>query len=320
MDNILIEEDELPRILVADDEEVNRSLIRRRLTRAGYEVTTVENGYEAVVTARETVPDLIILDVMMPVMDGLQACRLIKEDPNTRDIPVIFLSARDETEVKVNGLSLGANDYISKPFKAEEFLARISVAIRLKRERDELRYKADEAKKHADAAFEKSMSDALTGLLNRYGLQRALSREQANARRYNRPLACLMIDIDNFKMINDTYGHMAGDAAITQVACILSEVGRATDTVCRYGGEEFLMLLAETDLEGALTVAEKIRHTTAARLFGDGQSIFRLTLSLGVAELNEHESGNDMIARADSALYKAKQDGRNRVEMALVAV
>lgn len=303
-------------ILVADDEPINRSLIQRRLERAGYRVLTAENGREAVEKTLAAMPDLVILDVMMPVMDGLEACRHIKDDETTRDIPIIFLSARDETEVKVSGLSLGANDYISKPFRAEELLARVDVAMRLKQERDRLRESADEARANAEIAQERAMTDALTGLLNRYGLQRALAREHAEARRYNRPVACLMIDLDNFKKVNDTHGHSAGDTALRQISTILTEAVRRSDTVFRYGGEEFLALLPETDLEGAAALAEKIREAASSRLFGDGEHVFSLTLSVGAATLCDGESGNDMIARADLALYHAKEQGRNRVEVA----
>ncbi len=306
-----------PVILVADDEPVNRSLIQRRLERAGYSVLTAQNGREAVDVALAVLPDLVLLDVMMPVMDGLEACRLIKQDIATRDIPIIFLSARDETDVKVNGLSLGANDYVSKPFKAEELLARVDVAIRMKRERDDLRSHAEEARASAEVALERAMTDALTGLLNRYGLQRVLPREHAEARRYNRPLSCLMIDLDNFKAINDTYGHPSGDAALAQVADILTEAVRRSDMACRYGGEEFLVLLPETTLDGAISLAEKIREAAATRTFGNATHAFHLTLSAGAATLDDTESGNDMIARADIALYHAKARGRNRVETAL---
>ncbi|MFN2453133.1 MAG: diguanylate cyclase [Pyrinomonadaceae bacterium] len=306
-------------ILVADDEPANRSLIQRRLERAGYSVITAQNGSEAVKLTRTANPDLVLLDVMMPVMDGLEACRLIKEDAAMRDVPVIFLSARDETDVKVNGLSLGANDYVSKPFKAEELLARVDVAMRLKSERDDLRSSAAEARADADIAIERAMTDALTGLLNRYGLQRVLPREHAEARRYHRPLSCLMVDLDNFKAINDTHGHVAGDAALVQVALILTEAVRRSDMTCRYGGEEFLVLLPETTLEGAVALAEKIRETTTTRTFGDAAHTFKLTLSAGAATLCENESGNDMIARADIALYHAKAKGRNRVEIATSA-
>jgi diguanylate cyclase (GGDEF)-like protein len=309
-------QDQLLTILVADDEPTNRSLIQRRLERAGYRVLTAENGRRAVELTQAEMPDLVLLDVMMPLMDGLEACRLIKENATTHDIPVIFLSARDETDVKVSGLHLGANDYISKPFKAEELLARVEVAIRLKQEREQLLSRVEEARADAEIAQERAMTDALTGLLNRYGLQRALIREHAEARRYNRPLACVMVDLDHFKSLNDTHGHMAGDVALQQVAEILMQAVRASDTVCRYGGEEFLLILPETDLEGALSLAEKIREEAASRLFGEGVTVFRLTLSAGATFLSNTESGNDMIARADMALYQAKAQGRNRVETA----
>ncbi len=308
-------EENYRRILVADDEPINRTLIQRRLERAGYRVFTAENGREAVETALLNLPDLIILDVMMPLMDGLEACRLIKSREATRDIPVIFLSARDETDIKVNGLALGANDYISKPFKAEELLARVEVALRLKRERDLLQLSAEEARATAEIAQERAMTDALTGLLNRHGLQRVLSHEHAEARRYTRQLSCLMVDLDNFKTINDTFGHFVGDDALKHVAGILSEIVRRSDMVSRYGGDEFLVLLPETDLEGAEALAEKIRAVAATKRFGDdGGQRFQLTLSIGVATLSLDESGNDMIARADMALYEAKEQGRNRVE------
>jgi two-component system cell cycle response regulator len=305
-----------PTILVADDEPVNRALIQRRLEREGYRVLTANDGSEAVERAREALPDLVILDVMMPGMDGMDACRLIKADGRTHDIPVIFLSARDETEMKVNGLSLGADDYISKPFEAEELIARVHVAIRLKRERDQLRTNAEEASMRAELAQEQAMTDALTGLLNRYGLQHILTREQSEARRYYRTLSCLLIDLDNFKTINDTYGHAIGDLVLQQIARVLAEAVRGSDTVFRYGGEEFLVLLPETDLEGAIALGEKIRVAAASRPFGDGEHIFKLTLSVGASSLGDNESGNDMIARADMALYHAKEEGRNRVEAA----
>lgn len=303
-------------ILVADDEPVNRALIQRRLEREGYRVLTAQNGSEAVEKTIDALPDLVILDVMMPEMDGMDACRLLKENEKTRDIPIIFLSARDETEMKVSGLSLGANDYISKPFKAEELLARVHVAIRLKRERDTLRTSVEEASARAEDAQERAMTDALTGLLNRYGLQHILTREHAEARRYNRPLSCLMIDLDKFKTVNDTYGHTIGDLVLQQVAGILREAVRASDTVFRYGGEEFLVLLPETDLEGASALGEKIRATADSQSFGDHErQVFKLTLSVGASSLCADESGNDMIARADMALYHAKELGRNRVEL-----
>jgi two-component system cell cycle response regulator len=310
-------EEAAPTIIVAEDEPVNRELIQRLLEREGYRVLAARNGREAVDLAGEALPDLVILDVMMPEMDGMEACRLIKDDERTHDIPVIFLSAHGETEMKVSGLGLGADDYISKPFEAEELIARVNVRIRLKRERDELRNNAEEASRRAALAQARAVTDALTGLLNRYGLQHVLVREQAEARRYTRPLSCLVIDLDNFKAVNDTYGHLVGDLALQQISGVLREVVRASDTVFRYGGEEFLVLLPETDMEGAVALAEKIRARAASRTYGESGRSFRLTLSAGAGCLRDDESGHDMIARADMALYHAKEMGRNRVESAL---
>ena len=303
-------------ILVADDELTNLSLLKRRLEREHYQIITARNGGEALTLAQEVVPDLVILDVMMPVLDGMEACRIMKVTPATRDIPVIFLSALDDTETKVSGLSIGADDYISKPFRVEELLARVRVAIRLKRERDRLRESAEEAHRSAAEAHEMLMSDALTGLLNRHGLQRSLRREYAEARRYRRPLSCLMIDIDHFKKINDTFGHVAGDTALVQATRVMSEAVRASDIVCRYGGDEFLVLTPETDLEGASALGEKIRRVAAARRIGEGREAFSLSLSVGAAELAPGETAHEMLVRADVALYRAKEGGRNRVSAA----
>lgn len=301
-------------ILVADDEPVNRKLIQRRLEREDYEVITAEDGEEALKLIRGRKPDLVLLDVMMPVIDGFEVCREVKSDTETREIPVIFLSARDETEIKINGFALGANDYISKPFKAEELMARVNVALRMKHEKDLLRSTAEEAIADAEQSRERAMTDALTGLYNRYGLQRALARERAGANRYSRPLSCLMIDLDKFKNVNDTFGHPTGDLAIRQTSQILTDALRRSDLVFRYGGEEFLVLLPETNLNGARGLANKIRSMTEDWVFGSAKKSFQLTLSVGVAELRASESGHDMIARADMALYRAKERGRNRVE------
>src|ERR1044072_2368215 len=283
-------------IPATDDNPVNLALIKRRLGWEHYHVERAEDGGQAVEAARRVLPDLIILDVMMPVMDGLQACRLIKEDSATRDIPIIFLSALDDTDTKVRALGLGANDYVSKPFRVEELLARVSVAIRMKLERDRLRQRAEELRRSAEAASEMSMTDALTGLLNRYGLHRALQRELAEARRYARPLSCLLIDIDFFKAVNDTYGHAAGDTALQQAARVITESVRGSDVVCRYGGEEFLVLAPATGIEGAHALADKIRLSFSSRLFGDAGCVFPLTLSAGVAQLGDAESGTATTA------------------------
>ena len=301
-------------ILVADDEPSHRGLIKLCLERSGYLVVTAEDGFEAIVKARRVLPALVILDVMMPGMSGLEACRIIKEDKATHGIPIIFLSARSEVNLKVNALGQGANDYISKPFTPKELLARVHVALRLKRERDDLHKIAEEAQAYAEREQNKALTDPLTGLLNRYGLQVILGNQLPQARRYGKPLSCLMIDVDKFKVVNDTSGHLSGDAALRQVAGILKEAVRGSDVVFRYGGEEFMVLLPDTMLDGAVALAEKIRTLAASHPFGEGERSFFLTLSVGAVVLCEGESGSDMIMRADAALYRAKALGRNRVE------
>jgi two-component system, cell cycle response regulator len=307
-------QEDSPLIIVADDEEFNRRVLTRRLEQDGFRVVTANDGREAILKVKELLPDLVILDLMMPIMDGLEACRHLKEDIATADIPVIFLSARDDPEAKVTGLTSGANDYINKPFKAEELTARVNVALRLKREHDNLRMSAEEAHQRAEVAQEQSMVDGLTGLYNRHGMQRALLSEYSMAQRHHRALSCLMIDLDHFKSINDRYGHIIGDATLKQLASILLQNLRRSDVICRYGGEEFLILLPETDIKGASIIAEKIHAVIASQLFGEGETRFPVTLSIGISQFREEESGDEMIARADAALYQAKKMGRNRTE------
>lgn len=312
-DNI---KDSLLTILVVDDEPINRNLIERRLEREGYRVLTAENGREAVDKTREERPDLVLLDVMMPVMDGLEACRLIKDDAATQDIPIIFLSARDETQTKVNALALGANDYISKPFKVEELLARVDVAIRIKRERDHLRASAEEARTDVLSAQEQAMTDSLTGLLNRQALQRSLEHEEAEARRYNRPLSCLMVALCNLQQPNaerlrshnlekpalEDSRKRDTEELLKQTALILASVVRHSDLLFRYDDEKFLLLLPETNLEGAHSLAEKISAAAASHSFTDGRRDLHLDLSIGTATISGNESGDDVIARADAEL------------------
>lgn len=310
------EEQERAVVLVADDEPVSLALMKRRLERENFRVVVALDGREAIERAREWAPALMILDVMMPVLDGLQACRALKENPATRDIPVIFLSALDHAPSSLDGFPPGAHDYLSKPFGVEELIARVHVALRLKRERDALRHSAEESWRQAEAAREMSMADALTGLRNRLGLQRALQRAFAEARRYARPLSCLMIDVDRFKEVNDTYTHGAGDAVLAQAARVLTESVRGSDVVCRYGGDEFVVIMPQTPLEGALALGEKIRLAASAHPFGEGGRVISLTFSIGAAELLPDESDRDMLARADAALYEAKAAGRDRTASA----
>jgi two-component system cell cycle response regulator len=293
-----------PRVLVADDDADILAMVSTLLRREGYEVLQAANGLEALAQARSAAPDLLLLDVSMPDMDGYAVCRELRaaeHDPP----PVIFLTARIETQDRVAGLDAGAVDYVVKPFSGAELRARVRAALRTKADSDRLR---------AAAA-----TDALTGLLNRGQLGARVSELVSSARRYDRSLACLMIDVDHFKAVNDTYGHQAGDEVLSETARRLQAAKRGGDVLIRYGGEEFLALLPETDAHGAVVVAEKLRaavaDTAITYLVPEvGPIEIRVRVSIGVSCLDaEMYDGALLVAAADNALYRAKAAGRDRV-------
>lgn len=296
-----------PRILVADDDPDILFLLEHVLGKAGYEVLRAADGAEALALAREQDPDLLVLDVSMPHADGYAVCRQIQDD-GPGGPPVIFLTAQAHTAARVSGLDAGAVDYITKPFDAEELHARVRAALRTKTTRDALAVEA--------------ATDALTGLLNRSQLGPRVSELVSSSRRHRRPLACLMIDLDHFKAINDTYGHAAGDAVLVETARRFATVGRAEDVLIRYGGEEFLALLPETDAAGALAAADKLRGALAAGpVVVETETGARLPISVrasvGVACWDDAMGDAALlIAAADEALYRAKAAGRDRVQLA----
>jgi len=301
------DERERPRILVADDDPDILFLLGRLLERDGYDVVKAPDGTEALRLARESRPDLLLLDVSMPGADGYSVCRELQADGPSAP-PVIFLTANAHTSARVSGLDAGAVDYITKPFEPAELKARVRAALRTK-----------EAK---DALATEAATDALTGLLNRSQLEPRACQLVALARRHGHRLACLMIDLDHFKVVNDTYGHAAGDAVLVEAARRFRQVTRASDAIFRYGGEEFLALLPETDIEGAVTIAEKLRLALAVApvVFApeDGSIVaIPVRASVGAATWQDGlESAARLIAAADEALYQAKALGRDRVEVA----
>ena len=298
-------EEGVPRILVADDDPDILTMLETLLSRDGYGVVRATNGYEALDLARATDPDLLVLDLAMPGLDGYAVCREIRSS-SLESPPVIFLTARTETQDRVSGLDAGAVDYIVKPFAAAELRARVRAALRTKLDGDRLRQAA--------------ATDPLTGLLNRGQLGPRVAALVAAARRTGRPLACLMIDLDYFKAVNDSYGHPTGDVVLVEVARRLEMAKRASDVLVRYGGEEFLVLLPETDLDGALSIAERIRAgiagapVAAATESGERFEI-SIRASVGVSWLDDGMyDATLLVAAADDALYRAKSRGRDRVE------
>ncbi len=293
-------------ILVADDSMVVRAVLRRQLEADGHTVVEAVDGAEALRACREVRPDVVLLDVEMPVLDGHATLERLKADPELRDIPVVFLTGRVDTADVVTGLRLGAHDYLRKPFESNELMARVSAALRTKWLQDELRSRNAELDRV-------SRIDMLTGLYNRRHLDEHLRRAIAAARRHDREVGVVLADIDHFKLINDHHGHLAGDAVLREVATRLQGTVRTEDALGRWGGEEFIAVLSDTSPEGIAVIAERMRQVIAASPFtlDDGSQI-PVTVSIG------HTSGcgdaEILVHRADDALYAAKGAGRNRVE------
>lgn len=296
---------ERSRILVADDSMVIRSVLRKQLQEQGHVVIEAVDGEDAVRACREEAPDVVLLDVEMPKLDGHAVLSELRNHGATAHIPVVFLTARATTDDVVEGLRLGAHDYLRKPFEPSELLARVSAALRVKLLQDELRIRNTEL----EAA---SRTDALTGLPNRRHLQEQLGALGSSAHRHGHPLAVLMVDVDHFKDVNDRLGHVGGDHVLRRVALCLAGACRAEDVAGRWGGEEFLVLAPHTDPAAAKTLAERIRSSTqGGRLRTEDGTELSVTVSIGVAS-----GSGDMeavVRAADSALYQAKANGRNQV-------
>ena len=304
-----VEEQESNRILVVDDSPDNLEIITARLKSVGYDVATAIDGESAVADVRKQPPDLILLDVMLPGMDGYEVARVIKQDPDLPFIPIILVTARDSTADKVTGLDAGADDYLPKPINFPELEARVRSMLRIKRLQDELEEKNRELERL-------SISDGLTGLFNHRHIHQELWEEFERVQRTEEPLAVAMMDLDHFKQINDTYGHQAGDTVLAEVADILRETAREIDKLGRYGGEEFMAILPDSDLDAATVFAERVREAVEHHIFDVGLAKpIRLTVSAGVATYpNANIDNPDLLVDwADRALYAAKKAGRNRV-------
>ena len=298
----------MTRILVVDDHEDNIELLRARLEARGYEVDAAHDGLEALERVAAAPPDLVLLDVMMPKLDGIEVVRRVKANPALPFIPIIMQTALIETEDKVEGLDAGADDYITKPINFAELEARINSLLRIKALQEELARANDTLRRM-------SQTDGLTGVDNRRHIEERLTEMFDHAARLNEPLAVVMCDVDHFKSVNDTLGHQAGDAVLKQLAEVLRETAREIDRVGRYGGEEFVVLLPGSNASDAEAFAERVRRAVAERDFAYPGGTVRRTLSAGVAGWPHpevrHQEG--LVKAADDALYVAKQRGRNRV-------
>ena len=292
-------------VLIADDSLVIRAVVRAGLEDEGYRVTEAIDGLAALEQSRQDPPDVILLDVEMPGIDGFQVLRALKSDPELKDIPVVFLTSRSDIDDVVAGLRGGAHDYLKKPFEHVELLARVGSAVHVKKLQDQLRQRNVELDRM-------SRTDALTGLYNRRHLDEELVRQQSDANRHHDPLCVLLLDIDHFKKINDSFGHPAGDLVLCAFADRLRAELRRSDIAGRWGGEEFLVIMPRTDLGGALEVAERLRRATATSPLVDGVHRISATVSGGCV-LGRGEDPDALLQSVDTCLYGAKASGRNRI-------
>jgi diguanylate cyclase (GGDEF)-like protein len=293
----------MPKVLVVDDQYDNVKLLAYELSDHGYEVVTAFNGRQALEVARSEDPDVILLDVMMPGMNGVEVCAELKRDLRLRPIPVIMVSGREMDDDVIRGLDAGAHDYVTKPFNARIVMARVRSAARAKEAHDVI---AQMNQRLAELAS----TDGLTGVKNHRHFREAIDSAVSFAARKRLPLSVIMLDIDHFKMINDAHGHAFGDEVLCAVAQILRDSVREYDVVARYGGEEFAILLPSTDAADARILSERLRLTVADHAWVRG----KVTISVGVATLADPiPPVVELVEQADRALYHSKRMGRNRV-------
>ncbi len=301
------------RVIVIDDSQSMRKEIINMLKKRDLfeEYDEAEDGLNGFKKIMERPYDIILLDVMMPNLGGYEFLTWKARRKELANVPVILITSVDDVESKVKGLQLGAHDYVVKPFQEEELVARVGVHLKVKKLQDEL---LSTLKKLEHL----SVTDHLTGLYNRRHLMELLQREFDRSVRYSSKLSIIMVDIDHFKHFNDRYGHLTGDMVLVKVAEELRNNLRKHDIIGRYGGEEFVIILPETDVRGAMTVAERYRKRISEKNFGSDKTPLRVTISLGVAGYPEHpiKDIDDLLRLADTALYKAKREGRNRVAAA----
>lgn len=293
-------------VLVAEDSMVVRALLRAQLREHGYEVVEAADGEQALARAREAHPDVMLLDVDMPRGNGFDVLSALKDDPELAEVPVVFITGRTTAEDAVRGLSLGAHDYLRKPFEAAELAARVHAAVRTKRLQDELRSLNHDLTRLAG-------TDNLTGLPNRRHLDEELGRLVARSERHGLPLAVLLLDVDHFKRINDQHGHQVGDEVLVAVAGRFASCLRREDVAGRWGGEEFMVLAPDIDRDGAAALADALRERIALHPVLTAAGPVAFTVSVGWTFRTAGDSAGELVRRADGAMYAAKHDGRDGV-------
>ncbi|HYS55994.1 MAG TPA: diguanylate cyclase [Thermoanaerobaculia bacterium] len=299
------------RIAIVDDDAAIRRLVRLFLKRSGYDSIEFSTGNEAREQLLKVPWDLAILDRRLPDMDGVMLAQELKSNPEFKTRFIIMLTGEDDQEDKVEGLDLGADDYVTKPFQYPELLARIRAGKRIV----DLQKELLETNKRLELL---SITDGLTNLFNHRYFQDELARAFDESARYGRPLSLAIVDLDFFKKVNDSYGHAVGDEVLKAVSKIFQESIRSTDVAARYGGEEFAMMMPETEPLHAIAFAEKLRTLVESTPIRTQAGPIKVTVSIGVATVphpNIH-AAKELIVAADEALYRAKRGGRNQVQVA----
>lgn len=303
---------------MVDDDSAARKKATEILEEAGYTTIEGEDGQQALSLVKEESPDLVIMDVEMPRMSGHQACRIIKGSKGFKFFPIILVTARSDLQTKVEGLELGADDYLVKPLNRLELLARVKSMMRLKTLQDDLVATNKKLQAINDRLQELSMTDPLMEICNRLYFERRIVYEFQRADRYRTPLALLMLDLDHFKNVNDNHGHLYGDYVLKHTAEVLASTVRQVDIVARYGGEEIVIACPETDRSQSRIVAERIRSAVDRTVFSHEGVESHITVSIGIAVCPDADikSAEELLNKADEALYVAKDEGRNCVRSA----
>jgi diguanylate cyclase (GGDEF)-like protein len=318
-------------IMVVEDTKASLKLITDILVAEGYQVRPADSGELALASVAAMPPELILLDIRMPGMDGFEVLRRLKARVESRDIPVVILSAITDAEQRVEGLNLGAVDFISKPLHREELLARVRIHLELfqlrarlerqtadlRRANEQLQIEIQQRQRYEEKLEYLSLRDPLTCLLNRRSLEEMLNRTIARAKR-GVVSALLYMDLDNFKDVNDTVGHAAGDEVLKTLSGLLKAELRTEDVIFRVGGDEFAVLLEGIDASKSLVAAERLRVAVEAHPFAPEGRVFRLGLSIGLIEIDGTLATDVLLSQADAAMYRAKEHGKNRVVQALV--
>ncbi len=294
-------------IMVVDDDKDFLHFVKKTLEHEGFKVITVDRGEKAIESIKEDHPDLLILDVNMPGISGLETLNVLRQKLSYT--AVIFVSANDKPEDVIKGLDAGADDYIRKPFDVRELISRVKAKLRVKDLNDQLRNANEKLKELVEI-------DDLTGLYNMRSIYERLESEIIRSQRFKKNLAIVMLDMDHFKSVNDSHDHLFGSHVLAEVGKIIRANIRKVDFAARYGGDEFLVAVTETNLEGALLFATRLRDKITEEQFTLGTSTMKLTASLGLALSHPDVliNARDLVRKADEYLYKAKKKGRNRVE------